>query len=60
MSAVDVLHMSKVVSRAGYTKTTTLCGRSKVMDDGMNITVYPQVVTCKLCRARLDRAGGAK
>ncbi len=53
---VDVLHMTRVISRRCAVVTTTLCGRNRVVADGMNITSKPERVTCKLCRAALARA----
>jgi hypothetical protein len=67
---VDVLgrrvpvHKSKVVRRRLFgvaaVTTTTLCGRSRAMADGMNITDCDDDVTCKLCRAALARVQGGQ
>ena len=54
------LHASKVIKRPEYTKTTTLCGRSRTTSDGMNIADDVKKVTCKFCLKMLAAhdAGG--
>lgn len=48
------LHASKIIKRANYTRTTTLCGRmNAASQDGMNIADDPRNVSCKLCLKKL-------
>lgn len=49
-----VLHASKVVKGPfGSTRTTTLCERMQLGNDGMNVADNIEQVTCKLCLRRL-------
>lgn len=57
---MKVLHQSYVVEYPdGRIRTGTLCGRSAVTDDGMNVADGSEEVTCKLCLRRLEQAAKA-
>lgn len=57
----QVMHSSHVVRYPdGRTRTGTLCGRSTLTDDGMNVADGAEVVTCKLCLRRLEQSAKAK
>lgn len=53
--ARKVLHASKIVKAPfGGTRTTTLCERMQLGNDGMNVADTNEKVTCRLCIRELQ------
>lgn len=50
-----LLHKGRSVRIDHGTITTTLCGRNRTGNDGMNIAGPDEAVTCKLCLRMMNR-----